>query len=62
MYHALGYGTMMYLQATLTFEMVSNVPKSGVERIIDILKNVHTPTKFTQLSRWIGWVDLAGML
>ena len=22
MYHALGYGTIMYLQATLTFEMV----------------------------------------
>ncbi len=23
MYHAVGYGTLMYLQATLTFEMVS---------------------------------------
>ena len=25
MYHALGYGTIMYLQATLTFEMVSRI-------------------------------------
>ena len=42
MYHALGYGTLMYLQAALTFDMVSCIAITLLDIIlVMILDNSH---------------------